>query len=68
MSAESPAPGRRFSWWHLLAVIFLLRLLYLPLFCSVTDLAGDESYYWEWGRRPDWGYYSKPPMIGWLMA
>ncbi|QIE99977.1 glycosyltransferase family 39 protein [Roseimicrobium sp. ORNL1] len=68
MSAESPAPGRRFSWWHLLAVIFLLRLLYLPLFCSVTDLAGDESYYWEWGRRPDWGYYSKPPMIGWLMG
>ena len=46
----------------------LFRLLYLPLFCSVTDLAGDESYYWEWGRHLDWGYYSKPPLIGWLMG
>lgn len=48
--------------------IALLRLIYLPLFCAVTDLAGDESYYWEWGRRPDWGYFSKPPLIGWLMG
>src|SRR6187200_1550352 len=44
------------------------RLLYLPLFCAVTDLAGDESYYWDWGRRLDWGYFSKPPLIGWLMG
>ncbi|HSI63542.1 MAG TPA: glycosyltransferase family 39 protein [Candidatus Saccharimonadia bacterium] len=58
----------RFTWWHLLAFIFVVRLLYVPLFCAFTDLAGDESYYWEWGRRPDWGYYSKPPMIGWLMG
>lgn len=48
--------------------VALLRLLYLPFFCSVTDLAGDESYYWEWGRHLDWGYYSKPPLIGWLMG
>src|SRR4051812_32333864 len=46
----------------------LFRLAYLPLFCAVTDLAGDESYYWDWGRHPDWGYFSKPPLIGWLMG
>lgn len=51
-----------------LVAVALLRLLYLPFFCRVTDLAGDESYYWEWGRRLDWGYYSKPPLIGWLMG
>ncbi len=68
MNAE-PSPGwSRFTWWRLLALIVVFRLLYLPLFCAVTDLAGDESYYWEWGRRPDWGYYSKPPLIGWLMG
>ncbi|MEZ0385873.1 MAG: ArnT family glycosyltransferase, partial [Verrucomicrobium sp.] len=54
--------------WHLIAGIVALRLLFLPFFCHLYDLAGDESYYWEWGRRPDWGYYSKPPMIGWLMG
>ncbi len=32
------------------------------------DLSGDETYYWDWGRRLSWGYYSKPPGIAWLMA
>lgn len=38
------------------------------LFVNGADLAGDEAYYWDWGRRPDWCYYSKPPMIGWMMS
>jgi 4-amino-4-deoxy-L-arabinose transferase-like glycosyltransferase len=49
-----------------LAALTLFRLLYLALFPG--DLSGDESYYWEWGRRLEWGYYSKPPLIAWLMA
>jgi 4-amino-4-deoxy-L-arabinose transferase-like glycosyltransferase len=48
--------------------IALLRLAYLPVSCSLTDLAGDESHYWDWGRHLDWGYFSKPPLIAWLMA
>lgn len=62
--------GSRFSkflWCSVLGLL-VLRLIYLPFFCSAFDLVGDESYYWEWGRRPDWGYFSKPPMIGWLMG
>lgn len=27
----------------------------------------DEAYYWYWSTRPAFGYYSKPPMIAWLM-
>lgn len=62
--------GSRFSkfLWYSLLGLLVLRLIYLPFFCSAFDLVGDESYYWEWGRRPDWGYFSKPPMIGWLMG
>lgn len=37
-------------------------------FSGSADLLGDEAYYWDWGRRLDWGYFSKPPMIGWLMG
>jgi 4-amino-4-deoxy-L-arabinose transferase-like glycosyltransferase len=59
--------ARKWSRW-LLAGLFIIRLLYLFPFTSAFDLASDESYYWDWGRRPDWGYYSKPPMIGWLMG
>jgi 4-amino-4-deoxy-L-arabinose transferase-like glycosyltransferase len=28
----------------------------------------DEAYYWDWGRQLSWGYFSKPPLIAWLMA
>ncbi|MBL9139165.1 MAG: glycosyltransferase family 39 protein [Verrucomicrobiales bacterium] len=55
---------RRF--FYLLAAVTAVRLVYAAVF--PLDLAPDESYYWDWGRRPDWGYFSKPPMVGWLMG
>lgn len=47
-------------------VLFGFRLLVLAII--PLDLSGDEAYYWEWGRHLDWGYFSKPPGIAWLMA
>ncbi|MDZ4401359.1 glycosyltransferase family 39 protein [Prosthecobacter sp.] len=55
-------------FWWLLAAVFLVRVGVMLLFVNGADLAGDEAYYWDWGRRPDWCYYSKPPMIGWMMG
>ncbi|MEM8550252.1 MAG: glycosyltransferase family 39 protein, partial [Verrucomicrobiota bacterium] len=54
------------GFWLLLGGVTLLRLGYLLIF--PYDLVGDEAYYWDWGRQLDWGYFSKPPMIAWLMA
>ena len=48
----------------LLLGVVLFRLVYVCFFVRQFDLAGDEAYYWDWGRRLDWGYFSKPPMIG----
>lgn len=56
---------RRFLW--LLAAVVVFRIAYLFL-CIDFQLAGDETYYWDWGRQPDWGYFSKPPLIAWIMA
>ena len=53
-------------FWKGLFLLFLFRILYLAFF--PYGLAGDETYYWDWGRHLDWGYFSKPPLIGWLMA
>lgn len=52
----------------LLAAVLSFRLAFTLFFVQHTDLVGDEAYYWDWGRQLDWGYYSKPPLIGWLMA
>lgn len=34
---------------------------------NATDLFVDEAQYWLWGQALDWGYYSKPPLIGWTI-
>jgi 4-amino-4-deoxy-L-arabinose transferase-like glycosyltransferase len=64
---DTSAPWNR-RFWLLLAGVFIFRACFTVFFCAHADLAGDEAYYWDWGRRLDWGYYSKPPMIGWLMG
>ena len=54
---------------NLLTLLFgvtLLRLIFLAM--NGLDLLGDESYYWDWSRQPDWCYYSKPPMVAWLIG
>ncbi len=58
------AVNKHLIW--LLAGVFALRVGYL--FVNGLDLIGDESYYWDWSRRPDWCYYSKPPMVAWLIG
>lgn len=63
-------PQQEIDWdrwfWTGILILFLFRIFYLAFF--PYDLAGDEAYYWDWGRHPAWGYFSKPPLIGWLMA
>lgn len=31
------------------------------------ELFFDEAYYFGWAQSLEWGYYSKPPMVGWLI-
>lgn len=41
------------------------RLAILAL--NGIDLFVDEAQYWLWGQGLDWGYYSKPPLIAWVI-
>lgn len=41
------------------------RVLFLAL--TPMDLFVDEAQYWLWGQELAFGYYSKPPMIGWVI-
>src|SRR5205085_3106439 len=44
----------------------ILRLLYLANHCPL-DLAPDEAHYWDWSRHLDWSYYSKGPLVAYLI-
>ena len=37
------------------------------LFVSPLELYPDEAQYWLWSRHLAFGYFSKPPMIAWLI-
>lgn len=50
----------------LIGGLLCFRLVYTAL--VPIDLVHDEAYYWDWSRRLDWGYYSKPPGVAWLIA
>ncbi len=49
-----------------IGVLLVVRFLFLCM--SPLELSPDEAYYWDWSRRLSLGYYSKPPMVAWLMA
>ena len=34
---------------------------------GTLDLAPDEAQYWDWSRHMDWSYYSKGPLVAWLI-
>jgi 4-amino-4-deoxy-L-arabinose transferase-like glycosyltransferase len=49
----------------ILAVVTLIRLMGLML--SDVELFTDESQYWSWSRELAWGYFSKPPLLPWII-
>ena len=69
MSApDRPAPSGPAGLWvaAVLAALTALRLAFLAW--GSLDLSPDEAHYWEWSRRLDLSYYSKGPLIAYLIA
>ncbi|MGB2941567.1 MAG: hypothetical protein WBB79_01895 [Candidatus Macondimonas sp.] len=53
----------------LLGILVALTALRIALLAaSPLDLFVDEAQYWLWSTTPDFGYYSKPPVIAWVIA
>ena len=50
----------------ILAVVTVVRLIGLKV--STVDLFFDESQYWAWSRELAFGYFSKPPLLAWIIA
>jgi hypothetical protein len=50
----------------IIVAVTILRALYLFFLCPY-DLAPDEAHYWDWSRHLDWSYYSKGPLVAWII-
>ncbi|HTQ14028.1 MAG TPA: glycosyltransferase family 39 protein [Rhizomicrobium sp.] len=49
----------------IVAALTLVRVIVLVV--SPLQFYPDEAQYWWWAQTPDWGYFSKPPMIAWVI-
>jgi 4-amino-4-deoxy-L-arabinose transferase-like glycosyltransferase len=66
IAARDQAPA---LWrWALLGVAGLTLLRWATLALSPLELYGDEAQYWTWAQALDLGYFSKPPLIAWIIA
>jgi len=48
-------------------IVGVLAIRCLLVIISPLELYADEAQYWRWGQSIEWGYYSKPPMIAWMI-
>ena len=48
-------------------MVALLLVRLIALRGNATDLFFDEAQYWSWSQEPAFGYYSKPPLIAWVI-
>ena len=50
----------------ILISITILRIY--SLYLSPIELSVDEAQYWHWSRNIDFGYFTKPPFIAWIIG
>ncbi len=52
--------------FFILITITILRVYSLHI--SPIELSVDEAQYWHWSRNIDFGYFTKPPLIAWMIS
>jgi 4-amino-4-deoxy-L-arabinose transferase-like glycosyltransferase len=65
-SRQWRAPGRYVAAFGLILALALYRLWVMGFTGLELDI--EEAYYLHWSSAPALGYFSKPPMIAWLLA
>lgn len=65
---KAKADARPWGLWAaaMIAVAAVLRLAVNAL--GLVPVHFDEAQYWAYGQELAWGHFSKPPLVGWLIA
>ena len=68
MSSTTGHSANRHAFTLALAIVAAVTLVRCAvLMISPLNLYPDEAQYWWWAQTPDLGYFSKPPMIAWII-
>lgn len=52
----------------LVIIVAIVAVRLLGIMLTPLNLGPDEAQYWRWGQSFEWGYWSKPPLIGWVIG
>lgn len=70
LNDEQLRDDRRMLSYPAMLLLFLLVISGIRLaliLLAPVDLSGDEAQYWDWSRRLELSYYSKPPGVAYLI-
>jgi 4-amino-4-deoxy-L-arabinose transferase-like glycosyltransferase len=67
-AAAVPAVERAWGRWALVCVAALTAARLAWIAAEPAGLYPDEAQYWIWAKQLAFGYYSKPPLLPWLIA
>lgn len=72
MNQPTPYPNLRDIYHHerllLTAIGVIATMRMVAIIMTPLEFGVDEAQYWLWGQYLDFGYYSKPPLIGWYLG
>jgi 4-amino-4-deoxy-L-arabinose transferase-like glycosyltransferase len=67
VSRETAPQAKPYELWLVILLVALLAARLIANAFARTDLVFDEAQYWSWSRDLDFGYFSKPPLIAWII-
>ena len=62
------AHDARIDRWIMGLLILVTAIRSLAILISPLELGVDEAQYWAWSQTPDFGYFTKPPLIAWIIG
>ena len=68
MTVKPLSPTPNYNRYILVILVALTAFRLVALLISPYNLHGDEAQYWSWSQKFDFGYFSKPPMIAWVIG
>lgn len=68
MGTDADNSSKNYMMITVIVLAVLLAVRVFGVLATPLNLGPDEAQYWRWGQSFEWGYYSKPPMIAWVIG
>ena len=65
---HNPTSDQMHNWLIGSTLVIITLLRSVAVITTPLELGVDEAQYWLWSQTPDFGYFTKPPLIAWIIG